>query len=73
VANLFLLLYQKYGNACLGILNGSDAGLEDLNIVGGRKPRQNLLTNFRSTLTPVPTDIFSSSCRRYNAGSDGDI
>ncbi|TVU51188.1 hypothetical protein EJB05_02597 [Eragrostis curvula] len=28
------LIVTKYGNACLGILNGSDVGLKDLNIVG---------------------------------------
>jgi hypothetical protein len=72
VAKSFFL-YQKYGNACLGILNGSDVGLKDLNIVGGRKSRQNLITNFRSTLTHVTSNIFSSCCRRYDAGSDGDI
>lgn len=28
------LIVTKYGNACLGILNGSEVGLKDLNIVG---------------------------------------
>ncbi|KAF7064380.1 hypothetical protein CFC21_070711 [Triticum aestivum] len=28
------LIVTKYGNACLGILNGSEIGLKDLNIVG---------------------------------------
>ncbi|GJN13653.1 hypothetical protein PR202_gb00383 [Eleusine coracana subsp. coracana] len=28
------LIVTKYGNACLGILNGSDVGLKDLNIIG---------------------------------------
>jgi hypothetical protein len=33
----FLCLCQENGNACLGILNGSEIGLKDLSIIGGRK------------------------------------
>lgn len=55
--SIFLFLYQKYGNACLGILNGSDVGLKDLNIVGGRKSRQNLINQFQKHMTHI-TDIY---------------
>ncbi|KAI7739423.1 hypothetical protein M8C21_010766 [Ambrosia artemisiifolia] len=28
------LIISKYGNACLGILNGSEVGLESVNLIG---------------------------------------
>ncbi|XWS25112.1 hypothetical protein CRYUN_Cryun27aG0042800 [Craigia yunnanensis] len=31
------LIVTEHGNACLGILNGTEAGLEDFNIIGGLK------------------------------------
>lgn len=42
--NLFL---QNMGNVCLGILNGSEVGMEELNLIGGRN---------------VVTISFSSGC-----------
>jgi hypothetical protein len=34
--NTYKLLFQNMGNVCLGILNGSEVGMEDLNLIGGR-------------------------------------
>jgi len=30
------MFFQNLGNVCLGILNGSEIGLEELNLIGGR-------------------------------------
>lgn len=30
------LFCQNMGNVCLGILNGSEVGMGDLNLIGGR-------------------------------------
>ena len=29
------MFFQNLGNVCLGILNGSEIGLEELNLIGG--------------------------------------
>jgi hypothetical protein len=29
------IFFQSKGNACLGILNGTEVGLNDLNVIGG--------------------------------------
>lgn len=34
-------LFQEKGNACLAILDGSEAELGDLNVFGGEKTKQN--------------------------------
>lgn len=33
----FFFPSQKHGNACLGILNGSEVGLGKFNIIGGKQ------------------------------------
>jgi hypothetical protein len=35
------LIVTKHGNVCLGILNGSEVGLENFNIIGGKRYNTN--------------------------------
>lgn len=35
-AKLTLYFFQKQGNACLGVLNGTESGLGNSNVIGGK-------------------------------------
>ena len=61
-------LLQKHGNACLGILNGSEVGLESVNLIGGKSLKDNLVKQIG-----VPPFMFNrvvflfGICRHINA------
>lgn len=68
----FLCMWQKNGNVCLGILDGSAAKLS-FSIIGGTKFRYHRLFLKFGHHASLCNQCFLPFCRHYNAGSDGDI
>lgn len=60
------MFLQNLGNVCLGILDGSEIGLEELNLIGGR----NLCSTVTISFLLVPhlcSTLFYCLCRHIHA------
>lgn len=50
--NINEMSFQNKGNVCLGILNGAEVGLQDLNIIGGISDFVNFFEHNKQILIP---------------------
>lgn len=57
---------QKYGNACLGILNGTEVGLSNLNVIGGKQISSNLPTSYEETFHCSLDETLRCDCGMFS-------